>query len=303
MTAPELAVLVPTRDRPALLAAAVDSALALEDVAVEVVVVDDGSATPLQLPADPRLRVIRHPTSRGGAAARNTGLAAATAPHVTYLDDDDLLLPAMARRALDALARASLPPPVGVLSGLAEVDEHGRRGAVRLPPTLPRGRAFALEEVQPGRSFYTKQTLVVGRDVLAGVGGWDERFRSRVHTELFLRLNRICSLSGLDEVGYLLRVHAGPRVSADPARRQESFARLLDVHAPLFRGHRGRWADHVLDHALLTWDDGDRPRALAHWGRALRLAPGRTLRGTAVSAVERLGVARTERAASDGGAT
>jgi glycosyltransferase involved in cell wall biosynthesis len=88
---------VPTRDRPALLRRAVDSALAQAGASVEVVVVDDGSAEPVQLPGDPRLRVVRHAASRGGSAA-GTGTTEGTGRFVTYLDDDDTLLPHLAAR-------------------------------------------------------------------------------------------------------------------------------------------------------------------------------------------------------------
>jgi hypothetical protein len=93
----DLTVVVPTRDRPALLRRAVDSALAQAGASVEVVVVDDGSAEPVQLPGDPRLRVVRHAASRGGSAA-GTGTTEGTGRFVTYLDDDDTLLPHLAAR-------------------------------------------------------------------------------------------------------------------------------------------------------------------------------------------------------------
>jgi mycofactocin system glycosyltransferase len=51
-----------------------------------VIVVDDGSAEPVHLTDG--VRVLRHPTSRGPAAARNTGLAAVTSPFVAFVDSD-----------------------------------------------------------------------------------------------------------------------------------------------------------------------------------------------------------------------
>jgi hypothetical protein len=101
----DLTVVVPTRDRPALLRRAVDSALAQAGASVEVVVVDDGSAEPVQLPGDPRLRVVRHAASRGGSAA-GTGTTEGTGRFVTYLDDDDTLLPHLAVTSLQAHAEA-----------------------------------------------------------------------------------------------------------------------------------------------------------------------------------------------------
>ena len=57
----------------------------------EVVVVDDGSTDPdatARVAAAHGARVVRHPVSRGPAAARNTGAAAATGELVAFLDSD-----------------------------------------------------------------------------------------------------------------------------------------------------------------------------------------------------------------------
>lgn len=278
MSTPTLAVVVPTRNRPRLLAEAVDSALGQSIRDVEVVVVDDASDAPVDLPQDPRLRVVRHDRPRGGAAARNTGTAAATAPFVCYLDDDDVLLPHMAHVSLEAHAAADLPAPVGVLTGIEVVNPSGGVLETRLPPTSPRGRHFWLEERAPDASFHTKQTLVVERSVLGGIGGWDASFRSRVHTELFLRLNPVCSLLGVPVVTYRLLAHGGSRVSKDPVLRQTSFAQLLDKHAAAFMAHPRRTADMLVDHAVHSWRDGERGAAARSLGRAIRLAPGRATR-------------------------
>ncbi|MBI5735120.1 MAG: glycosyltransferase, partial [Mycolicibacterium neoaurum] len=59
---------------------------------MNVVVVDDGSAVPLQdtdfAGARCEVRVLRHERSRGPAAARNTGLRACSTDFVAFLDSD-----------------------------------------------------------------------------------------------------------------------------------------------------------------------------------------------------------------------
>src|SRR2546421_12955356 len=97
MAAPEATVIIPTRDRWPLLAVTLCGALAQEGVTLEVIVVDDGSVdqTPRRLAEviDERVRVIRHPSSRGVAAARNSAIAAARGEWLAFLDDDDLWAP------------------------------------------------------------------------------------------------------------------------------------------------------------------------------------------------------------------
>ena len=293
---PSLSLVVPTKDRPDLLVQAVDSALE-QDVGrddLEVVVVDDGSQEPVDLPADPRVRVLRHARSEGGAAARTTGLMAVRGRWVGWLDDDDTLRADHARRALDVLegpppvdprTGSTLPEPLGVLTGVEVVNAAGQTLEIRRPPTLPCGSVYQLEASQPGRSWHVKQTLVTAPEVVRRAGGWDRTFRSRVHTDLFLRLNPGCSLVGVDAPTYRLRVHPGERVSGDPGKRVESLHRLLDVHADLLAQHPRGTARLLVDHARVARLQGLTREALWAWQEAARRHRPTAARSAAYGAV------------------
>lgn len=276
---PQLSIIIPTRDRPQLLPRAVQSALSQTMTDLEVIVVDDASTQPVDLPVDPRLRVIRLSTPRGGAGARNVGTEAAQGRWIAYLDDDDCLLPHMAAVSLDAIALATLPPPVAVISGIDVVDDAGKTLETRLPPpSRPRGCHFALEALEPGKSYNTKQTLVVEREIILQLGGWDEAFRSRVHTELFLRLNPACSIVGLPVVTYQLYEHPGARVSRNSSLRQESFQRLINKHEAIFRAHPQMFANFVYDHARMLYRMGDKSQALSSVFWAMQIDPLPTIK-------------------------
>ncbi len=79
------------------------AALVQEDLDLEVLVVDDGSAE--QAPGglsgldDARVRLVRHAEPRGIAAARNTGVREADGEWIAFLDDDDLWSPQQAANA------------------------------------------------------------------------------------------------------------------------------------------------------------------------------------------------------------
>lgn len=273
-----LSIIIPTRDRPHLLPRAVQSALSHTMDDLEVIVVDDGSLQPVELPSDRRLRVIRLPKSCGGARARNVGIEAAQGRWITYLDDDDRLLPHMAEVSLEALAQTTLPPPVTVISGIEQVNAQGRVIEKRFPPPArPRGTHFFLEELELGCSYYTKQTLVVEQKVIRQIGGWDETFRSRVHSELFLRLNLFCSILGLPIVTYQLYAHEGTRVSKNPMLRQESFKLLIDKHRELFEAHPKMFANFLYEHAWMSYQVGQKRAALSSISWALKLHPLHTL--------------------------
>jgi len=289
VTVPDLTVVIPTRNRPALLPRAVASALAQDGAAVEVVVVDDGSDPPAALPpepaADPRARLLRLDPGRGGSAARNAGIAAARARFVANLDDDDELLPGFAALSLRAIAASRLPAPVASLCGIEVVGADGRPAQLRLPPEeMPRGLLFQLEDPRPGASFLTKQTVVAERAVLLAVGGYDEAFPSRVSSELMLRLNPACSLQGVREAGYRLHRHDGPRVSTDPELRAASFRRLEDKHAAALAARPRGHARLLVEHARILRDQGDPAGAAAALARAALLAPAATLRALGLRA-------------------
>src|SRR5262245_56984002 len=191
---PRLTIIITTRDRPHLLRLAVKSALEQTVEDLEVIVVDDGSAEPVNLPEQPRLSLIRLPVSRGPSAARNVGARAARGQWIAHLDDDDQLLPHYAEVSLNALAQTTLPKPVAALSALEVVNERGEVFQTHVPPTLPRGSHFGLETIDHRLSFWSKATLVVEREVLVGIGGFDESLTSLEYTEMFLRLGRACSI-------------------------------------------------------------------------------------------------------------
>jgi hypothetical protein len=277
MNQPLLSVIIPTHNRPHLLPFAVKSALAQTIENFEVIVVDDASTQTAELPDDPRLQVIRLSSSRGGAGARNVGTEAARGRWITYLDDDDRLLPQMAAVSLKALEKTTLPSPVGVISGIEVVNEQGQVLNRRIPPAVrSRGAHFALEEIEPDRSYSTKQTLVVEREVILKIGGWDETFRSRVHTDLFLRLNPVCSILGLPTITYQLYTHSGARVSTNLVLRQESFKQLLEKHKAIFMAHPKMFAHFVYKHALTSYQMDCVREALFYFSWSMQIAPLKT---------------------------
>jgi|GEM_PF-3338992 len=108
--------------------------------ALECVVVDDGSTDGTHEIAaefaekDDRFRVVSHPTTRGPSAARNSGLAASTAPYVTFLDADDFLYQHAIRRRLEALQQADSDRVVGSFCDWQPTAEYQGRDVPERPP-------------------------------------------------------------------------------------------------------------------------------------------------------------------------
>jgi glycosyltransferase involved in cell wall biosynthesis len=103
-----VAVVIPTHNRPELLAVAVGSVLSQQlpaDVTVRAVIVDDASDPPAAEALDAltdAVVIVRNDTARGPAAARNQGASAIDADLVAFLDDDDRWLPGKVQACLSA---------------------------------------------------------------------------------------------------------------------------------------------------------------------------------------------------------
>jgi glycosyltransferase involved in cell wall biosynthesis len=275
---PSLSVVVPTRDRADNVPTAVESVLQQSLGEVEAVVVDDGSREPVRLPADPRLRIVRLPESRGLAAALNAGARDARGHWLGHVDDDDRLLPHMAETSLEAIERAELPPPVAALSGLEVVRPDGTVVTQLLPPTRPRGSHYSLEPLEPGRAYEVRATLVAERSLILELGGWDETFRARVRHEFLIRLNPVCSLQGIDRVGYHAVDHgSGPRVSKDDLLKHDTLRLLVEKHRDLFESHPVRYAHYLRVDSRRLRRLGRRREAVAAVAGALRRDPGGTV--------------------------
>jgi glycosyltransferase involved in cell wall biosynthesis len=184
---PEVTVIIPTRDRWALLAGTLSSALDEQDVDLEVIVVDDGSRdeTPLRLAEypDPRIRTFRHDPNQGVAQARNRGIKEARGDWIAFLDDDDMWSPVKLRTQLDAVRREH----AGFAYGSAvHVDEDGTIIGIEWAPE-PNELAPALltkrNAIPAGCS-----NVMVRTDAARRVGGFDENLFHLADWDMWVRL-------------------------------------------------------------------------------------------------------------------
>jgi glycosyltransferase involved in cell wall biosynthesis len=154
-----VSVVIPVYNRSGPLRRAVRSVLAQTHADLELIVVDDASteniARALETITDPRLRIVRKPVNQGAAAARNTGIEAATGRWVAFLDSDDEWLSTKLERQLQRL------------TAQAEGRRNGARiccsGYVIQHLQERRARAF-----RPARRHGTAQQLVWGCNLSPG---------------------------------------------------------------------------------------------------------------------------------------
>jgi glycosyltransferase involved in cell wall biosynthesis len=132
MTPPSVSVIIATRDRPALLRAALDSILGQDyDGVIEATVVYDQTTPDASLAFDNggrRIVVTTNTRTPGLAGARNSGVLASSGELLAFCDDDDTWLPDKLALQTTAMKRA------GADVALAGIYVHyGDRVSVRIP--------------------------------------------------------------------------------------------------------------------------------------------------------------------------
>jgi glycosyltransferase involved in cell wall biosynthesis len=165
--APDVAVVVPTRDRAERLRALLASLARQDGVDFEVVVVDDGSRdhTPDVIRTGApglRLRSVRLDPSRGVAAARNAGWRATGAPLVAFTDDDCTADAGW----LAALLEANRSAPDALLQGRTEPN----------PAEVHRQNAFSRSHLLLDLGYFKACNIAYPREVLERHAGFDEGF-------------------------------------------------------------------------------------------------------------------------------
>jgi glycosyltransferase involved in cell wall biosynthesis len=268
---PEVTVVVTTKNRPAQLARALASALHQQGVSLEVVVVDDASAPPADPPADARLRLVRHEQSQGACAARNAGTAVACGRWITFLDDDDELLPGALGRATTVLSRAD---DQAAISTVTAVDDATGTVTAHRPHSVSRGADWLA--VPRFFGAHAHNSLVASTAVLRRIGGFDPTLPTWEHDDLFLRLVLEVDLVAIDEPGYLMHEdHRRPSLRTRYAENARAILITLqrhdDVHGPV---------PHVTAdaYAIAGWNwarAGQRRPALHCFRAALHADPGR----------------------------
>ncbi len=153
---PLLTIVIPVSDDEATVSAALDSAMRQTVANIEIICVDDastdGTLRTLERfqKRDSRVRVIHHDRNLSAFQARRTGVLAARAKHVLFLDGDDELAP---NAAAVALARADTTQADIVGFGVTVVERNGTTGGsyeLRLqPPQLDRQGGDVLRALFP----------------------------------------------------------------------------------------------------------------------------------------------------------
>ncbi len=287
----DVSVIVPTRNRSALLAMTLRTVLRQQDVELEVIVVDEASTddTPAMLAAlgDARIRVIRHEAPHGVSSARNRGAAEARGEWLAFVDDDDLWAPDKLARQLHAAREGDRD---WVYTGAVIIDTHGRIVRVQRPllPEEIRTALLRYDAIPGGGS-----NIVVRRTTWLQIGPFDPRLRGTEDWEMYIRLAKhgppACVCSPL--VARRLHASNGTLDITEIVRGTKLIETLHHTTADWGRLHR--WMAHSCLRA------GQRRAALGQFARAAVRGQGRAVASDLSALLHETIVGRTPKSKGD----
>jgi GT2 family glycosyltransferase len=233
-----VSVIIPTFNRSDTLPRALASVQSQRPCApAEIVVIDDHSTDASgDIARGYGARVILHERNQGAAAARNTGVAAATQPWLAMLDSDDEWLP----DHLDVLWKLRDGHVLVSGASMACFDEPGARPAYAGTNRL---RSHALHS--PAALIPVNQIsasgVLVAREVVLAAGGYNTELGYAEDWDLWLRILERGTGVITPTVVCLYHVHAGSK-----SRHPEGPAQ---THDRIVRSCIGRpwWSSRLLD--------------------------------------------------------
>lgn len=226
--AADVTVVVPVRGSSAEVA----TVLAGVPAGVPVVVVDDGSTTPVQAPGS---RLVRHEVSRGPGAARNRGASLATTEIVAFVDADVALPEGWLDRLTGHLAEERV---VAVAPRIASGPAHGLAGVLEQGLSALDLGDVPGEVCQGTRLAYVPSTvLLVRRETFLAAGGFDEALHVGEDVDLVWRLLRLGAVRYDPEVVVRHGARSSLRSALQRRRDYGSAAGALDARYPGQVGH------------------------------------------------------------------
>lgn len=202
---PLVSVVIPTCGPPDMLKEAVESVLAQDYPALEVIVVDDnGEGSEYQKETEAiasrfssahvPLHYLKYSESLNGAVARNRGIAAARGEYIALLDDDDVFYPEKISRQMMALESVTEEQKFSFTAFCVTRGGH-LRNRVRVQKTKDIALDVLLKKIEVPSSglLFTKSCWEASE-------GFDESFERHQDWEFVIRIGRVCRPAPVEEL-------------------------------------------------------------------------------------------------------
>lgn len=199
---PVVSVIVPTRNRPEMLAEALQSILNQTCRDFEIIVVNDGGSdeaadVAASLDTAGKIRYLKLQQNRERSAARNAGIRISKGKYIAYLDDDDIFYPDHLQTHVSYLANTGCAVSYSGSCMAIQEKKNGRYvvGKRGLIPSRPFDRNLLL-----AMNFIPILCIVHERECLQKSGFFDEELRTHEDWDLLIRLSQHFTFGRIEKV-------------------------------------------------------------------------------------------------------
>jgi glycosyltransferase involved in cell wall biosynthesis len=234
---PLISVVIPTYNAARYLPATLQSVLAQTLQDVEIIVVDDGSTDDTEAVVQglksKKIFYLKQPNSGGPSQPRNVGIRAARGKYISIFDSDDLMLP---HKLAESAAFLEDHPHLGfIFTNFVVCNEQGEdfagtfldtyAGFWNLPKTVVGTTRSTIDGSAAYENLFSENYIgtsgvVIPKDVLMTVGGFDETLAGPEDRDMWFRITKRYDVGFLDIIGHRYRRHhsgitgRGPKVLA-----------------------------------------------------------------------------------------
>jgi glycosyltransferase involved in cell wall biosynthesis len=185
---PTISVIIPTYNRATYVTKAIDSILAQTYTDYEIIVVDDGSTDNTKEVLKPYKDKINYiyQENRGVSSARNTGIHAALGQWIAFLDSDDIWLPDKLSSQIRCVRNTDAEVCFTKVTHIHKSKSIGEKNKCDTVQSKEFAEPFTLV-LDDSKKLYI-QAMLVERDLLERMGGFDESMKVAEDTKLIYDL-------------------------------------------------------------------------------------------------------------------
>lgn len=208
---PKVSIIIPTYNRASLIKKAVESLLNQTYKNIEILIIDDCSTDDtekvIKYYRDDRIIYTKLEINQGAPAARNFGISKANGELIAFLDSDDRWESTKLEKQVKKLSEDK---KIGVVyTGIKKISSSSTK------LLLPQKRKNILNDLLIGNCVGSTSTVLIRKDLLLKVGGFDLSFKSCQDWDLFIRLALITEFDYIQEPLVQYYEHDGERISTN----------------------------------------------------------------------------------------
>jgi len=266
---PKVSVIIPTYNRPKLLLRAINSVVTQTYTNLEIIVIDNASTDNIEEIVknfnDNRIKYLRHDENRGGSAARNAGIKNATGEYISFLDDDDEILPEKIQRQIYKFKTSSAE--VGIIYCGASYFCDGKE----VKKHIPRHRGNLFREILK-KCIMASPTPLIKKSILLKTNLYDVSLPSCQDWDLWIQISQLCEIDFIDDILAIYHIH-GNQISTNIDNKIQALQLLIQKYMQHLNDNKNILAFHYRHLSYLFCLNGNISDSFKYAKKTLQLDP------------------------------